>query len=248
MPTLHLLRQVLQRTACSGAFVGAVVASILAWWVLEALLPVGLTSEGSHRLASHYQIAFLVGAFVAASTAVRLARFAALLRPMGPLRRVLAETLCMGGSGALAAGPLLLVAHGTRTWQLEDFETARSLPALGVALAHLCAMLALALRRPAGDRGALGPVAAVLALTLLLPGLLTGTHPVSKLALSALDVTAPLRASFDFREGHAPWGQGGAWMMGLLQILGWSLCAAALAASPGPRRVGPNPHALRDPR
>ena len=222
MAAFHLALLVLRGVVTGPAFALVVLMSWAGWWGLEHLLPLGLTTGTTHRLAAHYEVAFMAGGIVAAITAARVARHDVLLRRLGGSTRAATEWATCLGAGTLAASALVMPAHLLREWQLEEFRAASSFPALAASLGHLSALLVMGLRGPSGDRVA--ALAAAAAAGLVLPGLLMGDAPVSAGVLILIDTSAPLRRSFDFPA------DGAHWLGAALPTLGWGLIAAALAS------------------
>lgn len=244
MAAIHLALQVLRKTLISPGALATVVLLWGGWWGLEHLLPLGLTTDQTHRLAAHYEVAFMGGAAIALLTAARWVRYETLLGELPPIVRALTEWGACTLAALAVAAALVAPAHGLREWQIEEFRFGSSGPALAIALAHLSALLTMGLRVRARDR--VVPLAVAAGAALVVPGLLTGESTLSATLLALLDSSAPLRHSFDFpaEEAH--------WIRGTLPTLGWVLCAAALASPRrGPRTSATtpiSPHALRDPR
>lgn len=233
MAAFHLALLVLRGVVTGPAFALVVLMSWAGWWGLEHLLPLGLTTGTTHRLAAHYEVAFIAGGIVAAITAARLARHDVLLRRLGGSTRAATEWATCLGAGALAASALVIPAHLLREWQLEEFRAASSFPALAASLGHLSALLVIGLRGPSGDRVA--ALAAAAAAGLVLPGLLMGGAPASAGVLILIDTSAPLRRSFDFPA------DGAHWLGAALPTLGWGLIAAALASPRAGRSTSAQP-------
>lgn len=230
MASIHLALQIIRQTLAGPAFWSVVGAAWIGWWGLEHLLPLGLTTGQTHRLAAHYEIAFMAGAIGASLTAARLTRYDALLRRLSGPGRAATEWGSCVAVAVLAASALVVPAHSLRQWQLEEFRASASYPALLASIGHLAAILAASQRVPSRDR--LTPVAAAVAVAIVLPGLLAGDSAASSGLLALIDCSAPLRTSFDFPA------DGAHWMRGALPTLGWGLVAAALA-SPRPERAAP---------
>lgn len=233
MAAFHLALLVLRGVVTGPAFAIVVLMSWAGWWGLEQLLPLGLTTGTMHRLAAHYEVAFVAGGIVAAMTAARLDRHDVLLRRLHGTTRALTEWTACACAGTLAASALLIPAHLLREWQLEEFRGASSSPALAASLGHLSALLVMGLRAPSGDRVA--ALAAAAAAGLVLPGLLSGDSPASAGVLVLVDTSAPLRRSFDFPA------DGAHWLGAALPTLGWGLVAAALASPRAVRSTSARP-------
>jgi len=237
---LALLRALTSSALRNPLLWGVALATFALRWVLDLTFDLGLTVEGIHELAASYELAFVsgsVGVAIALSAAVR---HAAVLEPAGAPARIAAPLVACLVAAAVPAAASIVPAHWTREWQPLPFDSDASRAALLLGWLHLSAIgLAIQPRldptRPPNGRAEVAAALGPLALGLVAPAALAGAPP---LLGRLVDVSAPLRASFDLSApgAHPP--------AALLSILFWTALAALRALPRAPRAV---PSPLRTP-
>ena len=235
MISLRISGALLRHQLRDPLYLATVLIAAACALIVRFLLPLGLTTSGLHELSATYEVAFMSAL---ASTAIGL-RSVIAFRPLtdrqhGPLGRLLTEALALALASTLPAAGLIITAHLGRSWQFGTFRMEQSLCALAIGLCWLIAA-GLSLSRIA-DRGPAPLVPALLGLLCWVLPAVAGESTGSGRAITAfLDVSRPLRTSFDSPLGLAQWSTS------LLAAAGWGFLALASASRSGP-------YALRSPR
>lgn len=236
MSVLLVTRAVLSALARRPLTWAGVLLMVLSWPALRTFLPLGLSTSALHHWTAAYEVAFVGGALAIVGATGPLARLEWILRPIGPVNKIVSSTAALTTAGALMGACALVPAHLFHTWQLAEFRPAESAAALALGWLHVAAVAAVVLRLPLDP---LSRVALLLVGLGVVPGLLTGSAAPERLLLAVLDAGGTLRSSFDFPLSRAHW------VMASVPILGWAAAAVALASPPAPSRPL---HAVRDPR
>lgn len=226
MWALLVIRSVLGALARSPT--AWLVAALMgaAWWALEELLPLGLSTDGIHRSSAHFEVAFIGGAAGIAIALRELRGLDHVLRPSPPMQRAIVEVTAMVTCAAILGSFAVIPALAFDTWQLANFDAVASTFGLLVGWGHIASLATLGLWLRRADAA----VAALVALlvTLIVPGLLVGEGWIDGGLLRILDAGALLRATFDVPLNSAQL----AWA--LVPIFGWT-CLRAATLSPESR-------------
>lgn len=235
LDSLRISLAVAAHQARDPLYLAVLVVAAAAALTVRFLLPLGLTTGGIHELAAHYEVAFITASTCVAIGLPRVRAYRAVTdTSCGPMGRIVAEGAGLALPCLVPAAGILAAAHMGRTWQSVSFRPGESLMAFALGLAWLTAIgLCLSRILPARP-AALGPLT-LAALCWVLPAAAGESFGPGRALGAVLDVSRPLRTSFDSRLGLADLGAAA------LAVIGW--WALSLASSPRT-----SIHALRSPR
>lgn len=203
---------------------------VAAWWGLEVFMPLGLSTDQLHRSTAHYELAFLGGALGQAMALPYCLKLRWAFSTRGAIWGVAVDLVVLSSIAALVASAILIPAEVFQRWQFAEFQTARSLGALGIGWLHLAAMASvIPLRSIQGDpresfRDKLTGVGWIAFAVAVVPALAAGRSLHGRALLHILDPGRMLQATYaDADLGTT------AWLAAILPILGWSLVAVGLS-------------------